>query len=216
MVPFQPDRPPIIDVSKDWVVFDNQQPITLQNQNDTNIKYLQYALQEGIDTIMADMGDGSLGFRSFCTWHVWKDLVDPYVPQINCKLTQLLNGSVWYVANVNLNVWGNKYQLDCELQAGQAVTPLDLPVPRGTTPPPPITSTPFPTPSPSPSPTLFTPTPTPSPSPTPSPTPTQNLVINGSGTLPVGVQGQPYLYQFTATGGTGTYTNWSVIAGVLP
>jgi hypothetical protein len=212
MLPFDGNLPPIINVRNDWTVFDNQQPVTLQNQGDTVIKYLPYALQEGVDTIMADLGDGNIGFRTFCTWHVWRPLVDPYVPQINCCLTDK-NGSQWYVANVNLNVWGNKYQLDCELQAGKAVIPIDLPIPRGTTPPPPITATPQPTPQLSP-----TPTPTPSPSPTlpPTPTPTQSLIINGSGTLPNGIQGSPYLYQFTASGGTGIYVNWSVVAGVLP
>ena len=95
MVPFNPNLPPIIDVSGQWRFFDNLQPVILKNQDETVVQYIQYALQEGIDTIMSDLGDGSLGYRTFCTWHVWKELVDPYVPQINCKVIQLQNGNEW-------------------------------------------------------------------------------------------------------------------------
>jgi hypothetical protein len=131
--------PPILDVSNDWLIFDNQQPVTLQNQNDNFIAVIPWALQEGIDTIMSDMGDGALGFRTFSTWHVWKPLLNGYVPQINCKLTDKA-GRNWYVANVNVHVWGNKYQLDCELEAGIGVVPVDLPIATSTTPPPIVTT----------------------------------------------------------------------------
>ena len=49
---------------------------------------------------------------------------------------------------------------------------------------------------------------------------TFTLVINGaltitSGSPPAGEVGAAYSFQFTATGGSGTYA-WSVVAGALP
>lgn len=201
--------PPTLNVENDWLFFDNLQPIYLQNQNQPDVAFVQYALQEGIDTIMADVGDGALGYRTFCTWHVWRNQLNNFVPQINCKLTDKA-GRNWYVANVNLHVWGNKYQLDCELEAGLGVVSVVLPVATPTPTTTPLPTGPTPTPSASP-----TPTPDPTASPTPTPSPTAELLVTNGGTLPQANQGQNYNYQFTATGGTGNYT-WSIISGDLP
>lgn len=124
--------PPTIRVDDHWRYFDNLQPITLENQKSKQTKYIQYALQEGIDSIMTPMSDGSLGYRIFVTWHVWKQQLEGFVPQINCKVTDQ-NGNNWYVANVNYDVWGNKFLLDTELEAGQVLKTVNLPVTTSTT-----------------------------------------------------------------------------------
>lgn len=116
---------PTIDTSNDYLAFDNTQTVMLTNPDDS-IHLTTYALQEGIDTIMADMGDGNLGFRTFCIWHVWKKNLNNFTPKINCKIVDK-EGYVWYVANIRVDVWGEKYQLDCEAEAGQGVVSVELP-----------------------------------------------------------------------------------------
>lgn len=148
---------PTIDISGDYVVFDNTQPVTLTNPDGTG-GTVEYALQQGVDTVLSDMGDGTLGYRTFCVWNLWRSPVraanaivaeinpqwllawkstttvdgsheviwNALVPQLNAKLTDK-NGTDWYVSAVNLDAWGNKYQLECEAEAGTAVKEVDLP-----------------------------------------------------------------------------------------
>lgn len=120
---------PTIDISGDFVVFDNTQTVTLLNPDGSG-GTIDYALQQGVDTVLSDMGDGTLGYRTFCTWNLWRtpchiaNLI--IVPQLNAKLTDK-NGTNWYVSAVNVDAWGTKYQLECEAQAGTAVKEVDLP-----------------------------------------------------------------------------------------
>lgn len=147
---------PTIDVSNDYVVFDNTQIINLLNPDGSG-GYVPFCLQQGVDTVLSDMGDGTLGYRTFCVWNLWrKNLrggyliwsdatdedfflwgndpsdylinsdLDVLIPQLNSKITDK-SGTSWYVSAVNLDVWGNKYQLECEAEAGTAVKEVDLP-----------------------------------------------------------------------------------------
>jgi hypothetical protein len=150
---------PSIDISGDYVAFDNTQSVTLTNPDGSG-GVVDYALQQGVDTVLADMGDGTLGYRTFCTWNLWRgpvrganailfdsdptsevmyqapSLIDPsreivwdaLVPQLN-GYVQDISGTKWFISAVNNDVWGNKYQLECESQAGTAVEEVDLPVP---------------------------------------------------------------------------------------
>lgn len=150
---------PSIDISGDYVAFDNTQTITLTNPDGTS-GTVQYALQQGVDTVLSDMGDGTLGYRTFCVWNLWRGplrsanailanpssdtivyqepqpVIDPsreiiwtaLVPQLNGFITDI-SGTKWFISAVNIDVWGNKYQLECEAQAGTAVEEVDLPVP---------------------------------------------------------------------------------------
>lgn len=146
---------PTLDISGDWAVFDNTQTVTIQNQGSIAFT-VDNALQQGVDTVLSDTGDGTLGYRTFCIWNVWRDklvisdvlvwqgsttdyiLADAdspiltgtnpgyFQPQLNAKLVDK-NGTNWYVSAVNLDVWGNKYQLECEAEAGTPVKDIDLP-----------------------------------------------------------------------------------------
>jgi hypothetical protein len=146
---------PTLDISGDWAVFDNTQTVTLQNQDGIAIT-VENALQQGVDTILSDTGDGTLGYRTFCIWNLWRDklivtdqivwqgsttdylLADTdsviltgengvvYQPQLNGSITDQ-NGTKWFISAVNHDVWGNKYQLECEAQAGTPVEDIDLP-----------------------------------------------------------------------------------------
>ena len=150
---------PSIDISGDYVAFDNTQAVTLTNP-DGSSGIVQYALQQGVDTVLSDMGDGTLGYRTFCVWNLWRgplrsanailanstpdtivyqdpiNIIDPsmeiiwsqLIPQLNGRVTDS-SGTAWYISAVNIDVWGNKYQLECEAQAGTAVEEVDLPVP---------------------------------------------------------------------------------------
>ena len=145
---------PSIDISGDYVVFDNTQSVTLTNP-DGSSGIVQYALQQGVDTVLSDMGDGTLGYRTFCVWNLWRSPCNfensliaeinpqvllawkdglnntiswkPIIPQLNGKVTDS-SGTAWYISAVNVDAWGNKYQLECEAQAGTAVKEVDLPV----------------------------------------------------------------------------------------
>lgn len=144
---------PTIDISGDFVVFDNTQTVTLLNPDGSG-GTIDYALQQGVDTVLSDMGDGTLGYRTFCTWNLWRSPCNlansliaetnpqallawnsgpnntiswaAIVPQLNAKLTDK-SGTNWYVSAVNVDAWGTKYQLECEAQAGTAVKEVDLP-----------------------------------------------------------------------------------------
>ena len=149
---------PTINISSDYVVFDNTQPINLLNPDGSG-GTVQYALQQGVDTVLSDSGDGTLAYRTFCTWNLWRDQLreanvilanstpdkivyqDPnnlagpawgiiwsqLTPQLNGRVTDA-SGTAWYISSVNLDAWGNKYQLECEAQAGSPVEEVDLPV----------------------------------------------------------------------------------------
>lgn len=142
---------PTIDVSNDFVVWDNTQTVTLTNPDGSSIT-VEYALQQGVDTVMADMGDGTLGYRTFCIWNIWRKPIEEqgsilwsptsgsylmfdsqnnalfsfFIPELNCKIKDDRDID-WYVANANLDVWGEKYQLECEAQAGTGVNSINLP-----------------------------------------------------------------------------------------
>lgn len=150
---------PTIDISGDYVVFDNTQTVTLVNPDGTS-GVVKYALQQGVDTVLSDMGDGTLGYRTFCVWNLWRgsirssnsinygneddtsilyqnpSIIDvsreiiwsTLVPQLNGYVSDI-SGTKWYISAVNIDVWGNKYQLECEAQAGTPVEEVDLPVP---------------------------------------------------------------------------------------
>lgn len=150
---------PTIDISGDFMAFDNTQTVTLMNPDGTG-GTVEYALQQGVDTVLSDMGDGTLGYRTFCVWNLWRSPVraanaivaesNPQallawntttsvdgsreiiwralVPQLNGYISDI-SGTKWYISAVNIDVWGNKYQLECEAQAGTAVEEVDLPPP---------------------------------------------------------------------------------------
>lgn len=150
---------PTIDISGDFMAFDNTQSVTLTNPDGTG-GTVEYALQQGVDTVLADTGDGTLGYRTFCTWNLWRSPVraansiaaqknptsllaykettsvdgsreiiwSSLVPQLN-GYVQDISGTKWYISAVNIDVWGNKYQLECEAQAGTPVEEVDLPPP---------------------------------------------------------------------------------------
>lgn len=120
---------PTIDVSNDYAVFDNTQPIIIRNPNGEQ-KPASHALQQGIDSVLSDSGDGTLAYRTFCTWHVWRKNLNfsspVFVPQLNCRITDN-RGVRWFGSSVNLDVWGEKYSIECEAQAGTVVQGVDLP-----------------------------------------------------------------------------------------
>lgn len=147
---------PTIDVSDDYLVFDNTQTVKITNP-DGSSGYVPHCLQQGVDTVLSDMGDGTLGYRTFCVWNAWRKNLDSvylvwdgglgedfilwgtdsqdyligsdtgtFIPQLNSKIIDKTE-TTWYVSAVNLDVWGNKYQMECEAEAGTAVKEVDLP-----------------------------------------------------------------------------------------
>jgi len=62
---------PTIDVSDDYLVFDNLQTVEVTNP-DGAWRRVENCLMQGVDNILTDLGDGSLGYRTFTTWHMWR------------------------------------------------------------------------------------------------------------------------------------------------
>lgn len=149
---------PTLDVSDDYLIFDNLQTVTVTNPDGESL-VVPYCLMQGVDNILTDLGDGTLGYRTFTTWHMWrKPLTKPtvnnsvcwsagnailtgsaggrllwgsppsrvFVPQLNCKIVDS-RGVAWWASAVNLDVWGNKYQIEAEAEAGTIQQEIILP-----------------------------------------------------------------------------------------
>lgn len=143
---------PTLDVSDDYLVFDNLQTVTLTNPDGESL-VVPHCLMQGVDNILTDLGDGTLGYRTFTTWHLWRKPLTHaarvkwtadgeiktgglsylawqkphvFVPQLNCKIVDS-RGVAWWASAVNLDVWGNKYQIEAEAEAGTVQQEIILP-----------------------------------------------------------------------------------------
>lgn len=144
---------PTLDISDDYLIFDNLQTVTITNPDGRSL-VVANCLMQGVDNILTDLGDGSLGYRTFTTWHMWRKpltmaaaagikwstdgkikwnnngylgwMSSVLVPQLNCKIVDS-RGVAWWASAVNLDVWGNKYQIEAEAESGTLQQEIILP-----------------------------------------------------------------------------------------
>lgn len=113
---------PTINVEADFLAIDNLQTVTVTNPDGTTTS--TRALQEGVDTVPFDLPGGALGFRTYCTWHLFRADLSGFVPQFSCLVTDP-DGLKWYAGAISSVTWGTRYVLQCEAQAGQAVEEIN-------------------------------------------------------------------------------------------
>lgn len=119
---------PTLDVSEDYNLFDNQQDVRLVLPDGRSI--ITTALQEEVDTVQVELGDGALGFRQYCTWHLFRNRLNGLVPAINSYILDPYNQK-WFVGACNQQTWGTRWRLTCEMEAGKPQYQLRLPPEAG-------------------------------------------------------------------------------------
>jgi hypothetical protein len=115
---------PTLDVSEDYNLFDNQQDVTLFLPDGRSV--VTTGLQEEVDTVQVELGDGALGFRQYCTWHLFRNRLNGLVPHINSYILDPY-GQKWFVGSCNQQTWGTRWRLVCEMEAGKPQYQLWLP-----------------------------------------------------------------------------------------
>lgn len=113
---------PTLNIEADFLAFDNLQVVTVTNPDGATT--VTRALQEGVDTVPYDQGNGALGYRTYSTWHLFRADLSGLVPQFSARITDP-DGRNWYAGGINTMTWGSRYVLQCEAEAGQAVEEIN-------------------------------------------------------------------------------------------
>lgn len=113
---------PTINVEADFLAVDNLQTVTITNPDGATTS--TRALQEGVDTVPYDLPGGALGYRTYCTWHLWRADLSGLVPQFSTAITDG-DGRQWFAGGITAATWGTRYVLQCEAESGQAVEEIN-------------------------------------------------------------------------------------------
>lgn len=113
---------PTINPEADFLAVDNLQVVTVTNPDGATTS--TRALQEGVDTIPYDLAGGGLGYRTYCTWHLWRADLSGFVPQFSTVVTDG-DGRRWFAGAITAATWGTRYVLQCEAEAGQGVEEIN-------------------------------------------------------------------------------------------
>ena len=119
---------PRLDVSEDYNLFDNQEDVLLVNPD--GAKLITTALREEVDTVPFDVGGGAIGYRSYTTWHVFRNRLYGFVPKVNAYIQDPW-GVRWFVGACNLQTWGTRWRLSCEAEAGEGTRQIWIPTGPG-------------------------------------------------------------------------------------
>lgn len=105
---------PYLDLSQEFNVFDNPEQLTLVNPNGDDVT-TNYGFRRAITVAYQDQS-GVMKIESITKFLIWKSNISPWVPQIDCEITD--SSSVKYYVN-NIDNQGNQqyYGLDCTKQS---------------------------------------------------------------------------------------------------
>ena len=105
---------PYLDLSQEFNVFDNPESLSLVNPNGDNAS-TSYGYRRAITVAYHDQS-GVMKVENMTKFLVWKTNITPFVPQIDCEVTDQ-SGSKYYVNGVDNQGNQEYYSLDCTKQS---------------------------------------------------------------------------------------------------
>ena len=89
---------PTLDLSNEYVVFDNPEVLNLKNPDNTTAS-TNYGFRRGITTGYVDQS-GMMKVENMTRFLIWKKNVSPWKPEIDCEITDA-TGKKYYANGVN-------------------------------------------------------------------------------------------------------------------
>ena len=109
----------MLDITKDYEIFDNKEVITIQNQGDNAIVVSDVIRRPAI--IGTDSMGGSIVYSTSVEFLIWKDNAPVnFVPRLNAKITDEL-GRIYTVDMVDDGVLRSRWSVKATSQAGEGI-----------------------------------------------------------------------------------------------
>lgn len=101
---------PTLDLSNEYVVFDNPEVLNLKNPDNTTAS-TNYGFRRGITTGYTDQS-GMMKIENMTRFLIWKKNVSPWKPEVDCEITDA-TGKKYYANGVNNMGNQEYYEIDC-------------------------------------------------------------------------------------------------------
>ena len=110
-----------MDVSNDWMIFDNTETITITNIGDASV-IVPRVVRRSSGMVVAD-GGGALVYGADVTFVVFRvNTPGGFAPKINARITDA-KGKSYRVDSINDGVLRTRWLINCTSEAGQGLAP---------------------------------------------------------------------------------------------